>query len=73
MPEIYTKLESFKNGMILGLALGAAILWGNYIREPILNFLNGLMPTQMGFLGDFWAPILVLAICALIGYLVDKT
>ena len=71
MPEIYTKLENNKNGIILGAVLGAVLLWGQYIKDPILNFLNGIIPVNYQ-LGGFTAMAIIILIGAIIGYAVDK-
>ena len=68
----YTKIESYKNGIFLGGILGAAILWGDKVRDPLVNWLNSVMPSQVSFLGTLWAPIVIIGVCALIGLLVDK-
>lgn len=73
MPETVMKVENLKNGIVLGSALGAAILWGDKIRDPIVNWLNSVIPSQVSFLGAVWAPLVIIAVCALIGYIVDKT
>ena len=64
--------ESYKNGLIFGMAFGVAILWGNYIKDPILNFLNGIIPTNYQF-GGISAIAAVILVGAIIGYLIDRT
>jgi uncharacterized protein involved in cysteine biosynthesis len=72
MPEQYLKIENYKNGIVLGAVLGAAILWGDKLRDPLVKWLNSVIPSQVSFLGALWAPLVIIGVCALVGYLVDK-
>ena len=73
MAEQFMKIENYKNGVVLGAVLGAAILWGDKIRGPLIEFLNSAIPKQVSFLGALWAPLIIIGVCALIGYIVDRT
>ena len=72
MPEQLIKTESLKNGVVLGAILGAVLIWGQYIRDPILGMINGIIPTTSQF-GGFSAIVIVIGVCAVIGYIIDKT
>lgn len=68
----YAKIESYKNGIFLGIAFSAALLWGDLIKQPILDALNGIIPEAYQFTG-ITAYLIIIIIGAGIGYLVDKT
>jgi hypothetical protein len=72
MPEQLMNIESYKNGTILGAVLGATLLWGDKVREPLVKFLNSIMPKQVEFLGILWAPLIIILIGGMIGYIIDK-
>ena len=64
--------ESYKNGMIFGAVLGLAILFGSYVKQPILDFLNGVIPANYQFAGITAMAVIVL-VCVIAGYIVDKS
>lgn len=68
----YMRIESYKNGLILGGLLGLAILFGDKIKQPILDFINNIIPETYQW-GGISAMAIVILICAIIGFAVDKT
>jgi uncharacterized protein involved in cysteine biosynthesis len=70
--SISVRKEKITNGAILGGLLGAAILWGDKIRGPIVSFLENNVPDSLSFLGSLTIPIIIIGGFMLIGYLVDK-
>ncbi len=60
--------DKLLNGVVLGAALGAAIVWG----APIYSWLIINIPSAWLVLGDFSLPIYIIGIGALAGLIVDK-
>jgi len=71
MAELIKK-ENIVNGTVLGAAVGVAFLYGDKVREPLLDFINNNLPDSLSFLGSLAIPIIVIGGLALVGYIVDK-
>jgi hypothetical protein len=60
------------DGLILGVVAGLLIIFPG-VGSTILNFVEGIIPSNWNWFGEYTNKILLVAAFALIGLITDKT
>lgn len=60
--------DTLHNGIVIGILLGIALVWG----QPVYDWIVSIIPTTWDWLGTYTIPIIVIGIAGLVGYIVDR-